>query len=183
MNLIEIKEGKYMDLIKTEEFVNGLKETAAHINATNQQVVRTKKLSKKSEYRNIYHLLRDFYKVGEVCITDRQRSILFELESMGTKKIPSHAYLAAINNTSESSIKRDLNTLKTLDVIKWERYSNQTNWYYLNEELIAEQSEKLLRIWKSRYEVSEDDDVFINKHLNWKLDRSKQDKPLLSNDR
>jgi predicted transcriptional regulator len=80
--------------------------------------------------------------------------------------------LAAINNTSESSIKRDLNKLKDLGVIKWERYNRLTNWYYLNEELIAEQSEKLLRIWKSRYEVSEDDDVFINKHLDWKIDQN-----------
>jgi hypothetical protein len=161
-----------MNLVNTEDFVKVLKETEVHKSLINKKVVKAKKPSKKSGYRNIYHLLRDFYKVDDVCITDRQRSILYELESMGAKKVPSHAYLAAINNTSESSIKRDLNKLKDLGVIKWERYNRLTNWYYLNEELIAEQSEKLLRIWKSRYEVSEDDDVFINKHLDWKIDQN-----------
>jgi hypothetical protein len=171
-----------MDLMNTDELVNELRGKVVHKKVTKKKAVRTNKPIKKSEYRNIYHLLRDFYKVGEVCLTDRQRSILYELESIGKKKTPSHAYLAVINNTSESSIKRDLNALKALNVITWERYSNQTNWYYLNEELIAEQSGKLLKIWKSRYEDSEDDDVFINKHLDWKLDRPKQGKPELSND-
>ena len=170
-----------MDLTKTDDFVKVLNEPEVHNPVKKKTIDKTKEPRRKSENRNIYHLLRDFYKVGDVCITDRQRSILYELESIGTKKTPSHAYLAMINNVSESTIKRDLKELQALGVIKWERYSNLTNWYYLNEELIAEQSKKLLKIWQSRKDVS-DDDVFINMHLDWKLDRSQQGKTELSND-
>jgi hypothetical protein len=139
---------------------------------SNKKNIDSSLTNKKSKNLNIYHFLRDFNKVGDVEITDRQKAILYELESMGSKKKPSHGYLAHINNVSDSTIKRELKLLQELTVIRWDRYTNAANWYYLNEKLIEKESKRSLIEWQSRNQSELDDEEFAGRYPEWKIDRS-----------
>jgi len=161
-----------LDITKIEDIEFPLEKGSAKKPRKNN--IDSSLLGEKSKNRNIYHYLRDFNKVGNVEITDRQKAILYELESMGLRKRPSHAYLGHLHHISESTIKRELKLLQELNVINWDRYNNATNWYFLNEVLIEHESKKSLSEWQSRNQSELDDQDFISRYPEWRIDRSKK---------
>jgi hypothetical protein len=86
----------------------------------------------KESKKNVYHHIRDVTQVNEVQLESLDKLILYVLESRGVNKYPSHERIAWECGTSISSVKRSLKKLKTLNLVTWKRYTNRSNWYYLN---------------------------------------------------
>lgn len=100
-------------------------------------------MSSKSEYTNIFYDLREVRIVNNFKLKPVHKLVLFVLEARGDKIHPSKSTIARDCGYSKATINKAIKELENADLLHIKRQFNNSNWYFLNEQLFHEEANRL----------------------------------------